>query len=179
LGDGGIDTIFRYCACSRRPLASPSFSISIFALHQAHCPLYDAGKHTVGVAAKYTFCNRLLGLSVSVMMTLTRGAGAISLSPMIQFHEVVEDSPAFALTVEIIHSFDQENLSEVIDRTRDGLLKLFHEKKAAPTDRLADGSTILHVGGASTQVRHLVQTYVLVSPLLFDKIKRLKLMIND
>ncbi|KAJ0418415.1 hypothetical protein BJY00DRAFT_287749 [Aspergillus carlsbadensis] len=141
-----IDTISRYCACSCRPFASSSFSISVFALHEAHCPLYEAGRHTVGVAANYTLCNRLLGLSMSVMMTLTRGAGACSVSPVIQFHGLVRrSSPAFELVYHVMKGIKQGRAFEALEATRTGLLMLFREKKAAPTDRLADGSTILHV----------------------------------
>jgi len=148
---GGVtDTISRYCACSRRPLISSS--ISFFALHESDCPLYEAGKHTFGVAAKYNFCNRLLGLSVSVMMTVTRGAGAFSINPTIQFQGIVdEDSPAFTLVNKAI-SHGLINASETLTTTRDGLLVLFREKKAAPTDRLAYGSTILHVSEISAQL---------------------------
>ncbi|KAL2838808.1 hypothetical protein BJY01DRAFT_237329 [Aspergillus pseudoustus] len=135
------DTISRYCTCSRRPFNSSSFSF--FALHESDCPLYEAGQHTFGVAAKYNFCNRLLGLSVSVMMTMTRGAGAFSINPTIRFQGIVDDnSPAFTLVNEAI-GIGWINASETLTTTRDDLLALFREK-AAPTDRLADGSTILH-----------------------------------
>jgi hypothetical protein len=153
LGDSVIDTISRYCAYSHRPLASSSFSMSFFALHETNCPLYETGQRTVGIAAKYTFCNRLLGLSVSVMMTLTRGAGACFVSPMIQFHGLVgESSPAFELVRHAMKGIRHGRASDSLEAARTGLLMLSREKKAAPTDRLADGSTVLHVC-LRTQVR--------------------------
>jgi hypothetical protein len=122
LGGSVIDTISRYCACSHRPLASSSFSMSVFALHETHCPLYEAGQRTVGIAAKYTFCNRLLGLSVSVMMTLTRGARACFVSPMIQFHGLVgESSPAFELARHVMKGIGHGRASESLEAARTGL----------------------------------------------------------
>ncbi|KAL3459079.1 hypothetical protein BJX64DRAFT_279473 [Aspergillus heterothallicus] len=145
LRGGAIDTILRYCSCRRRPFASSSFSISSFALHETHCPLYEAGEHTVGVAAKYTFYNQLMGFSVLLMMTLTRRARSFSISPVIQFHGVVDKhSPAYELVNQTIKP-GMGNAFEMLKLTRNSLLELFRLKKAAPTDRLADGSTVLHL----------------------------------
>lgn len=125
------------------------FGFSAFAAHTANCPLYVEGQQTLGIAANYTFCNRLLGLSVNFMMTLTRGAGALSISPILQFHSVVaNDFPAFKLLRDMKTEFNRERDHKVLERAQKALLQMLREKKAAPTDRLADGSTLLHVSRA-------------------------------
>ncbi|KAL3491703.1 hypothetical protein BJX62DRAFT_225061 [Aspergillus germanicus] len=126
---GSIDTMLRYCACSRRPLASSSFSVSFFALHEAHCPLYEAGKHTVG---------------------------AFSVSPIVEVHGVVGGySAAFELVLDAMECIKSKKGPKELDAFKIDLGKLFREKMAAPTDRLADGSTILHVNDVES-IRRLV-----------------------
>ncbi|KAL4962979.1 uncharacterized protein BDV14DRAFT_202228 [Aspergillus stella-maris] len=69
-------------------------------------------------------------------MTLTRGAGAMSISPTLRFYSVVpDDTPTF----ELLRTTDD------FPFVHDAFLELFRAGKAAPTDRLADGTTLLHV----------------------------------
>lgn len=113
--------------------------------------MYVDGQRTVGISARYAICNRLLGISVNVMMTLTRGAGALSISPIIQFRPVVaNDSPAFRLLNEARDHANGVNSCEVLHRTRDALVRMIQEREVAPTEQLADGTTLLHVSVVAT-----------------------------
>jgi hypothetical protein len=81
-------------------------------------------------------------------MSVTRGTGGFSISPHLQFHAVVSDnSPAFRLfsscLAEEILTTDISNYAEM---TLKELHHLFREGKASPTDVLANGETLLHVG---------------------------------
>ncbi|CEL03870.1 hypothetical protein ASPCAL05009 [Aspergillus calidoustus] len=135
-----IEQISRYCTCrrrlrfvtssggyhKRRPFSG--LSLSTYALHENSCPLF-------------------LGFSLQVMMTLTRGAGSFAFSPVIRLQAVVaSNSPAFDV---IIHSrygdYPKPGPGGQSDCVKTTLLKMFQEGRAAPTDRLEDGSTILHV----------------------------------
>jgi hypothetical protein len=106
------------------------------------------------------------------MMTLTRGAGAFAVSPVIQLHGIVgRCSPAFKLLRRVVEGtrWGWDETSETLGTIIVDLLKLFREKKAAPTDRLdEDGSTILHVSSASPQLRYTVGGYILLSTLFID-----------
>lgn len=79
-------------------------------------------------------------------MTLTRGAGALAISPMLQFHSVVpDDSPAFRLLLDLDGPDRLQDPNQILESTQWSILKMFHNRKAAPSDRLADGTTLLHV----------------------------------
>lgn len=136
----------KYCTCNRRPRHSPTFSFSVSTGHRADCPLYVDGQQTVGISARYMFCNRLLGMSVRFMMTFTRGAGALAISPMFQFHSIVpDDSPVFKLLLNLQISGIFPDSLRRLESTKWSVLEMFHNRKAAPSDRLADGTTLLHV----------------------------------
>ncbi|OJJ00791.1 hypothetical protein ASPVEDRAFT_590403 [Aspergillus versicolor CBS 583.65] len=136
----------KYCTCNRKPRYFPTSYFSVSAGHKASCPLYVNGHQTIGISARYTFCNRLIGMSVHVMMTLTRGAGALAISPALQFHSVVpDDSPAFSLLRNLDSAKSCPDSLRILESIQWNILEMFHNRKAAPTDRLADGSTLLHV----------------------------------
>ncbi|KAL2836883.1 hypothetical protein BJY01DRAFT_251762 [Aspergillus pseudoustus] len=143
-----IDQLVHHCTCSRKPRFKSVFSFSVFALHERSCPLYVEGQQAIGITGSYIFCNRFLGRSVHFMMTLTRGAGALAITHSIRAHAVVAgDSPAFKLMEESkykIEAANRKNVRTVLGDLRASLLRLFCEGKAAPTDRLEDGSTLLH-----------------------------------
>lgn len=114
--------------------------------------MYVDGQHTMGISARYAFRNRFLGVSVNFMMTLTKGAGAFSISPSIQFRPAVgNDFPAFKLLNEARDHANGVNCSEVLHRTRDALIRMIEEREVAPTEQLADGTTLLHVSVVATQ----------------------------
>jgi hypothetical protein len=123
-------------------------SLSTYTLHENSCPLYVAGEQALGVAGSYNFCNRFLGFSLQVMMTLTRGAGSFAFSPVIRLQAVVaSNSPAFDFINKARYSsYPKTGPNGRSDFVKTTLLKMFQEGMAAPTDRLEDGSTILHVG---------------------------------
>jgi hypothetical protein len=80
-------------------------------------------------------------------MTLTRGAGAFAISPMIRVQAIVgRFSPAFGFLENAHHDLCclrmHDSPMEFVATT---LLQMFDDRRAAPTDRLEDGSTILHV----------------------------------
>lgn len=80
------------------------------------------------------------------MMTMTRGAGALAISPMLQFHSVVpNDSPAFSMLRSLDSAEGFLDPPRILEAARLSILEMFGNRKAAPSDRLADGTTLLHV----------------------------------
>ncbi|KAL3459301.1 hypothetical protein BJX64DRAFT_206586 [Aspergillus heterothallicus] len=153
-----IEQILQYCTCRRKPQFlsqrrsyymsrfSSGLAFATYSLHEETCLLHVDGQRAVGVGGSYTFCNRFLGLSLQVMMSLTKGAGCFAICPTIRIQAVVaRDSPAFALLFyPKVLSFAGTELIDHVNAVKTSLFKLFHEGHAAPTDRLEDGSTILH-----------------------------------
>ncbi|KAL5341361.1 hypothetical protein BJX70DRAFT_66428 [Aspergillus crustosus] len=153
-----IEQISQYCTCRRKPrFLSPRYGyytprsflgleFAAYSLHEESCLLYVSGQHAMGVAGSYKFCNKFLGLSLQFMMSLTRGAGSFAISPVIQIQAVVaHNSPAFKLIADARYThLYKTGLISRIDNVKTTLLRLFHEGRATPTDRLEDGSTILH-----------------------------------
>jgi hypothetical protein len=158
-----IEQISRYCTCRRRPRFVTSsggyrkrhpfsgLSLSTYALHENSCPLYVEGEQALSVAGSYNFCNRFLGFSLQVMMTLTRGAGSFALSPVIRLQAVVaSNSPVFGVIKNSRYGlYPGTDPNGHVEWVKTTLLKMFQEGRAAPTDRLEDGSTILHVGSTN------------------------------
>ncbi|KAL3473175.1 hypothetical protein BJX99DRAFT_261605 [Aspergillus californicus] len=143
-----ISQIQHYCSCGRKPWRSSKFSFSVFALHETSCPLYLNGQHGLGIAGSFSFCNRFLGQSIQVMMAMTRGGGALTIGQMIRTHAVVSrDSPAFKLILDYeprpFYTAGKRDVA-ALEYMKTSLLRMFGEGKAAATDRLEDGSTLLH-----------------------------------
>ncbi|KAL2826757.1 hypothetical protein BJY01DRAFT_255892 [Aspergillus pseudoustus] len=147
LPSSAIDQMLHNCTCSRKPRFSPR-SFSTFVLHETKCPLFMEGQTVLGIAGNLTFCNRFLGQSIQVMMTLTRGAGALAISPVIQMHAVVHhESPAFKAIYDAIpevYAQGPRNIKPIIETTRTRLLNVLCQGKSRPTDRLESGETLLH-----------------------------------
>ncbi|KAL2845207.1 hypothetical protein BJY01DRAFT_214395 [Aspergillus pseudoustus] len=76
-------------------------------------------------------------------MTLTSGAGAFTISPLIRVHAVVDRrSPAFSFLYGVWRSIDSAAGLEFV---KTSLLQMFSDRIATPNDRLEDGATILHL----------------------------------
>ncbi|KAL4948590.1 hypothetical protein BDW69DRAFT_90646 [Aspergillus filifer] len=157
-----------YCTCRNQSWRSETFSFSVFTTHQRSCPLHMRQQQTTVASINYAFCNRVLGLSVMFTMTLRRGAGAMSISPTLKVHPVVSDhSPAFQLLNKTHLNLKGRATPEVVDLARDSLINLFRNGEASPTDRLADGTTLLHAAammGADTSK----------SPIFYNNLRTLE-----
>jgi hypothetical protein len=144
-----------FCFCKARTRTSESHVSSGYlsafwsqkTQHLPCCPLYARAERTDTLGAKYTYCSKALGNSISVAISITRGAGGFAISPWLEFRAVVsEDSPAFDLfsynTLLRKTKIDITGGAECILRQ---LHQLFQEGRASPRDILPDGSTLLHV----------------------------------
>ncbi|KAL3476020.1 hypothetical protein BJX99DRAFT_270829 [Aspergillus californicus] len=140
------DLISRYCTCNTETSRSSVFTFSAFVAHKVLCPMYVPGQKTIAIAARYAFCNHLLGLSVDFMMTLTQGVGQLSIYRTVRFHSVVSShSPAFKLMRRVMTLIWAERPEELLRETQEQILQMLRDKKVNPTDCLRDGSTLLHV----------------------------------
>lgn len=119
--------------------------------HDRSCPLHAFLQRAERLEAGFTFCNRYLGFSLQVALSLTKGAGGFSISPRLEFRAIVPfDSPAFSFIHEIgvrAHSRDchPQDVLDSLESAPRHLLELFSDGKAAPSQINPAGHTLLHV----------------------------------
>ena len=113
--------------------------------HQRGCPLRIPPKKKTIIGMRCTFSGLLLSRLISLSMSISHGAGGLSISPNLTFRAIVsDDSPAFALLAE--HSrMTLEEVSLSWDSISQEIYKLFREHKASPSDVNSTGETLLHV----------------------------------
>lgn len=152
------------CSCSpliRKRAATYSISnVEIFKTsldfsnHCVTCPFYIGIDSTTSIGFKMTYYGRLLANTVRATISITAGAGGISISPCLNFRALVpNNSPAFRLLDHnefgrLVHSTppSQTNkLCEFFDKTLQQLYKLFKDRAASPTDTNQYGETLLFV----------------------------------
>ncbi|KAL3458404.1 hypothetical protein BJX64DRAFT_266727 [Aspergillus heterothallicus] len=98
------------------------------------------------LSVRRAVCNKLLRFSVAVSLSVTKGAGGLSISPTLQFRAVVPDnSPAFKLLSNASPKFWLPQDMRLIRKTHHDLFQLFEKGLASPSDTLQNGDTLLHV----------------------------------
>jgi hypothetical protein len=122
--------------------------------HLPNCPWRSSSEIVDTLGAKYVFCARTLGYSLAVTMSVTRGTGGFPISPHLQFRAVVSvKSPAFSLFSSCLaEEILTTDIPDHIEMMLKELHNLFRDGKAAPTDVLANGETLLHVGSLSSML---------------------------
>lgn len=111
--------------------------------HHKDCPCSSLSKKEETLGIRFSHCGYLLARTIQASMTITWGAGGLSISPDLNFRAVVSsESPAFSLIRQVIQ-FDFSN--EVIEQTLREIFKLFIKREASPTDVDEYGNTLLHV----------------------------------
>ena len=152
------------CSCSsfmRKRAATYSISnVAIFktslesSKHFVTCPFYIGTDATTTVGLKTTYYGRLLSNTVWATISITTGAGGLSISPCLKFRGLVpNDSPAFRLLdhiefARLVRSTppsQTDQLCEFFENTLHQLYKLFKDRIASPTDTNESGETLLFV----------------------------------
>lgn len=102
--------------------------------------------------AKFDICSQWLGSSLKIVMSMTTGAGGLSISPQLNFRAIVSsDSPAFKLVNRIRNYSLELYQSGGIDFIWQKLYQLFCQGKAAPSDVTPDGK-LSYMYGLLSQV---------------------------
>ena len=162
------------CTCiSIRPRRSQhSISKNVSALwatkssHNPGCPLSGLATRTDTAQLSFRFCNAFLSRTIQATMSLTRGAGGFSISPGLNFRNIVRyDSPASRLIYNEMLSWmslapDDINQRSVIALNK--LRRLFEEGKASPTDQTQYGWNLLHVKDLA-DIFHLIKSRLMLA----------------
>ena len=153
------------CSCNLEPKTSNSeltpthnwnfrFETESFSHHRT-CPFFAPPARTTVVEARMGGCGALLAGAIEVSISITRGAGGLSISPSLRCARVVShDSPAFVLVRQnrrtdsskwwqCIDSISE--LDALLDVITHKLELLFRTGKASPCDVDLAGNTIHHV----------------------------------
>ena len=128
--------------------------------HHRTCPLFASSASATMAKLRIKRCGALLAGAIEASITITRGAGGLSISPVLRCaHVVPPGSSAFALvgphcvysyrlptsTVERSRKINISELDTSLDISIHGLVQLFREGKASPYDVNLEGNTLLHV----------------------------------
>lgn len=119
--------------------------------HHSTCPLFTISAITTTAKFRIASCGTFLAGAVEASISITRGAGGFSISPVLRGARVVPyDSPAFALVS--THPFgrrrslrSKRELEESMDANIHEIELLFQAGKASPYDVDLQGNTLFHV----------------------------------
>ena len=166
----------RLCSCctqvdrkARSYYCSPSIDISCSseatANHYEKCPLYTSSLRSAAVAVQVIWPGALLTFSTRFSVSLTRGAGWMSIMPSLIYHRLVtENSPTFrilrretlvlkgALVLSGCESRPTQHLSAYFRSALTEILQHYRTREASPYDSLKAGTTLLMVSVSSALV---------------------------
>ena len=131
--------------------SGPFFLLAkFFALHDQECPLYRLSDRTSTFQTRINFYAGVVNVCILATMSVTQGAGGLSISPRLGFRNIVHaGSPAMALLGDVMLLPDDLMMSNMspdfLHAVMRQLERLFAEGKAAPTDVDTQGRSLLHV----------------------------------
>lgn len=121
--------------------------------HNRTCPLFANSASTTMARFRIASCGALLAGAIEASISITRGAGGLSISPVLRCaHVVASDNPAFrliskTLRLNLFKKWGPRSRIEltVLDIGIREIERLFREGKASPYDVDLKGNTLLHV----------------------------------
>ena len=123
--------------------------------HQQACPLFVSSSSTTVAKFCMRRCGALLSGAIEASISITRGAGGLSISPGLRCaHVVPQDNPAFELIYRLgivfrkfsgRRPFTIVKLKLSLETGIQDLARLFRDGKASPYDVDRSGNTLLHV----------------------------------
>ena len=120
--------------------------------HQPTCHLFASSPSTTVASFRIKRCGAFLAGALEASISITRGAGGLSISPNLRCARLVSrHSPAFKLVADLERQFlawppkDMGKLEASLDMGIHGLALLFRDGEASPYDVDLEGSTLLHV----------------------------------
>lgn len=114
--------------------------------HDLSCPVYRVSRKAQYLETGINFCSSYLGFSVQATMSITKGAGGVSIGSRLNVRNIVPfNSPAFACLSKGLKARQDKDSDGWERSTLQHILQLFNEGKAAPSDVDPYGRTLLHV----------------------------------
>ena len=120
--------------------------------HHPTCHLFASSPSTTVARFRMKRCGAFLAGALEASISITRGAGGLSISPNLRCARLVSrNSPAFKLVDDLVLQIyplqpeDMGKLEASLDIGIHGLALLFRDGKASPYDVDLEGNTLLHV----------------------------------
>ena len=135
--DGGKSTPARWNAAS--------FASTL--VHRRDCALFNETQEAKQFGLRISFCGSLLQGAVQVAMSMTRGSGGFSISPVLAFDRIVSSNtaPFRILNFSFNGKTTAADMQATFDFRKKELLRLYQEGKASPRDIDENGNTVMHV----------------------------------
>jgi len=155
-----LSTPIRYqiCSCKKRKVVRYLGSYTIgwlrflsrsekVVIHSESCPYWNPRFEEQSIELAVEHVGFALRTAIRLAIKATRGAGGLSLSPLLTLRGFVrEESPISELFGRPPYWYQfPKNLGDYLDHASSRMLQLFQEGGASPYDVDKSGSTILHV----------------------------------
>jgi hypothetical protein len=138
-----------YSACG----LSLSQNTKAYEPHLPGCDFYAPHQIVRNMKARFTYLGYVLSATIAATVSITTGAGGFSISPSLSISRVVpNDSCAFALFADErfwkFGAWRRKTVArrhQLLESTREQLLKMFCERQASPKDLNGRGQSLFHV----------------------------------
>ena len=134
----------------KRPLLArwSAATFSSLLTHHRDCMLSRESQETKEFGFRISFSGPLLQGAIQAAMSMTRGSGGFSLSPVLTFNYVVRSGTGPFKLFENPFQYRWKSAADIcaaLDFRRKELIRLYQEGNASPGDVDEDGNTIMHV----------------------------------
>ena len=121
--------------------------------HHHSCPLFPKSANTTEARIRLTSCGKFLARAIEASISIKRGAGGSSISPVLQCAYVGHDKAALQLIdLKFLEPYysgmyhdELRHVEESLNSRIQKLQRLFEAGKASPYDVDLEGNTLLHV----------------------------------
>ncbi len=117
-------------------------------VHRRDCPFFNDAEESKQFGLRISFSGPLLRGVIQAAISMTRGAGGFSISPILAFTPTVSSGTGAFKIIESIGFPDRASAVDIqafFTFKIQQLLRLYQEGKASPRDIDEDGNTVLHV----------------------------------
>lgn len=116
-------------------------------VHRRDCPLFEEAEETKQFGFRVSYSGPLLAGTIQAAMSMTRGSGGFSISPMLAYNPTVSsDAAAFKiLDIRFGYWTPAADMQATFTFRKQELSRLYLEGKASPRDMDEEGNSVLHV----------------------------------
>lgn len=117
-------------------------------IHRQDCVLFSKAQETKKVGLRVSFSGPLLQGAIEAALSMTRGYGGFSISPILSFGRIVPSGSGSFKIFDIGFNDAKEfavDICATFEFRKREVLRLYRERKASPGDIDENGNTVMHV----------------------------------
>lgn len=116
-------------------------------VHRQDCPLFEEAEEVKQFGFRVSYSGSLLAGTIQAAMSMTRGYGGFSISPMLAYNPTVSSDAAVfrILDFRFKGRTSAADMQATFVFRKQELSRLYLEGKASPRDMDEEGNTVLHV----------------------------------